>query len=122
METINFGKLQRTKDRSRPEVSKQTGFTSAATHYYEQPIDLHKELMGDQDATYFIRVEGNGHQKFNILDKDVLLVDRSLHPIDGRLCLVAEKGEFSIVRFSNKTMFEDQMHWGVITYIIHRAQ
>lgn len=104
-----------------PGVSQQTGFPSAATHYAEPSIDLHRELVVHQDATFFVRVSGNSFKEFNISDKDVLIIDRSLPATHNILALVVEYGEFQVVRISNQ-LEKDTLLWGVITYIIHRAQ
>lgn len=102
------------------EVSQQTGFPSAATHYAEPPIHLHCELVIHQDATFFVRVMGNSFKEFNIADKDVLIVDRSLPAKIHKLALVVENGEFQVARISNQ-LGEDTILWGIITYIIHRV-
>lgn len=120
MEVIVSGKIDKRKNRHAPEVSQQTGFPSAATHYREASIDLHNELIYNQDATFFIRVDGNFWAEFNIHHNDVLIIDRSFELKPNQLALVVKGGEFSIIRFSQEK-YSEFMLWGVITYIIHKA-
>ncbi|MCM4157166.1 S24 family peptidase [Gramella sp. AN32] len=112
------GKIRRRKDKHAPEVSKQTGFPSAATHYREATIDLHTELIHNQDATFFIRVNGDAWSKFNIYHNNVLIIDRSFRLKEGSLAVIVEEGEFDIIRFSEKQVQPEFLLWGVITYII----
>ncbi|MCB7480675.1 S24 family peptidase [Christiangramia sediminis] len=118
MEKLVSGKIKRSKDRHAPEVSLQTGFPSAATHYHEASIDLHNELVYNQDATFFIRVEGNSWSKFNIRHNDVLIIDRALKLKQNRLALVVQEGEFDVIRFSENQAKSEFLLWGVVSYII----
>ena len=122
MQIFSSGKLSRVKNRHAPEVSRQTGFPSAATHSLEPSIDLNKELINNQDAAFFVRVDGDELVDFNISDKDVLLIDRSLLPKKNDLTLVIIEGEFKVIRFPKEPLETEFVLWGVISYIIHYAR
>ncbi|MEZ4778623.1 MAG: S24 family peptidase [Flavobacteriaceae bacterium] len=120
MQTLSSGKIQKVTHRHAPEVSKQTGYPSAATHYMETPIDLNKELIHNKDATFFVRVEGDEWLKLGIKNGDVLIIDRSFLPKSNQLILVVEEGTFSIRRMPHNKDQEICV-WGVITYVIKRV-
>ena len=122
MEIFSSGKLNKIKNRHVPEVSKQTGFPSPATHYAEPSIDLHKELISNRDATFFVRINGDALSHHNILDKDVLLIDRSLQPKKNDLVLVVIDGEFKVINFPEASLETKFILWGLISYIIHYAR
>lgn len=122
MEIFSSGKLSKVKNRHAPEVSKQTGFPSPATHYAEPSIDLHKELISNRDATFFVRIDGDELSHYHIFNKDVLLIDRSLQPKKNDLVLVVIEGEFKVIDFSEKPLETEFILWGLISYIIHYAR
>lgn len=122
MEIISSGKLKKPTYRHAPEVSKQTGFPSAATHYMENPIDLHEELVIHKDATFYIRVGSNAWSSFNILKGDVLIIDKSLTPSFEDVVLAVQDDDFKVVRMGFDKQQEAFVLWGVITYIIHYAR
>lgn len=122
MEIFTSGKLTKVKSRHEPGISKQTGFTSPATHYLEPTIDLNQELVVNRDATFFVRVDGNAFKEHNIFNEDVLIIDRSLSPNFHSLALVVQDGEFKIVRITFDFSEEELTVWGIITYIIHSAR
>ena len=83
-------------------------------------IDLNAILAKNRDATFYIRVKGNGWKQHLILDQDVLIVDRSASPAPGKLAIVVEEGAFLVQRLPKDANAEYECTlWGVITYIIH---
>lgn len=122
MEIFSSGNLTKIKSRHEPGVSKQTGFASPATHYLEPTIDLNQELITNRDATFYVRIDGNAFKEFNILNKDVLIIDRSLSANFNVLALAIQNGEFVVKRIPIEFSEEEFMVWGIITYIIHYAR
>lgn len=117
--SLDIKKLQRSIADYSGNKSVQTGFPSPATHYREPVIDLNKELTSSQDATFYVRIKGNGWENFNIHNQDVLVIDRSLKPRNNNLLLVIIEGDFDVIRLTkNNSKIE---LWGVITYIIHKV-
>jgi DNA polymerase V len=122
MDIFSHGKLRRVEKKHAFEVSKQVGFPSPATHYLEPSISLDQELIGNGDATFYVRVNDDALVEFNILKNDVLIIDRSLYIKKNTLALVIVDGEFKVIRVLSKEHQHEFMLWGVITYIIHSCK
>ena len=122
MELFSHGKLKRVEKRHTPEVSKQTGFPSPATHYLEPTVNLEQELITNSDATFYVRVANDALSEFTILKNDVLIIDRSFYPKENNLALVIIEGDFKVIRIPAKEYQEAFQLWGVITYIIHSCR
>lgn len=75
------------------------GFPSPAEDYIEAPLDLAKLLVGNAAATFLWRVAGWCMQDAGIHDADILIVDRSLDPVDGDVVVAIVEGEFAVKRF-----------------------
>lgn len=95
----------------------QTGFSSPATHYNEPRIDLNDVLVKNSSATFFVRVENEAFQEFEIHKDDVLIVDKSLAPTSKRLAIVIIEDSFKVIRIDTGSSTEMNI-WGIITYII----
>ena len=120
MEIEELFKIQVPEEVHTAGTSKQTGFPSPATHYLESTIDLNSILTTNRDATFFIRITGNGWKTHHILDKDVLIIDRAAPAKAGKMALVVIDGNFKIERIPNSTAEEFEFTiWGVVTFIIH---
>ena len=119
MEYLETGKIENQAPKHKASVSKQTGFPSPATHYMEPSIDLNKELVVHKDATFYVRVSGDGWSEFSILDRDVLIIDKALSPKAGNLVLIVQQGIFKVIHFPVSNRGTSFTVWGSITYIIH---
>lgn len=114
-----------------------TGFGAAADDYMERGIDLNEELIRNKPATFFMRVSGNSMINASIYEGDIVIVDKSIKPQNGKIVIAVIDGEMLIRRYE-KTLnrlrlipetpklspievneFTDFTIWGVVTYIIH---
>ena len=113
-----------------------TGFGAAADDYAERGIDLNEQLIRNKPATFFMRVTGNSMIGAGITDGDIVIVDRSVSPVNGRIVIAVIDGEMLIRRyvktFNSLTLvpetpklspiavseYSDCKIWGVVTCII----
>ena len=109
--------VEKSKKSYRVARPKQTGFSSPATHYTEPRIDLNDALIENPSATFYVRVIDNSFSEFSIVEKDVLIIDKSLTPKNNQLAVITIDGGFQITKIDLKSKEEIQL-WGVITYII----
>ena len=79
------------------------GFPSPADDYIDQHLDLNEKLIRNKEATFLLVVEGDSMQKVGILDGDILIVDRSITPADGKIVIAALDGELTVKRLSVKS-------------------
>lgn len=116
----------------------RAGFPSPAQDYMELSIDLNKELIKNPSSTFYGRVVGNSMQDENIVEGDILVIDKSLELADGDLAVCFVDGEFTVKRVrlekdaaylvpSNpdyptiKVTEENEfLVWGVVTYTIKK--
>ncbi|MES2430018.1 MAG: translesion error-prone DNA polymerase V autoproteolytic subunit [Bacteroidota bacterium] len=113
-----------------------TGFGAAADDYMERGIDLNEQLIKNKAATFFMRVSGSSMINAGISDGDIVIVDRSIKPVNGKIVIAVIDGEMLIRRYEqsfNKLRLVPETHnlspievsefmdfkiWGVVVYII----
>ena len=96
-------------------------------------LDLHRWLVREPDATYFMRVAGSQMQGAGLEDGDVLVVSRAHRPRQGDLVVVTLHAELCLRRLAKldgrlvlareeqsgtltaDTPAEDVEVWGVVT-------
>ena len=114
-----------------------TGFGAAADDYMERGIDLNEHLVRNKPATYFFKMKGDAMQQAGIFDGDVLIVDRSLKLVNGKIIVAILNGELLVRRYHqnfssaflipdndrykpiNLNEFTDFKMWGVVIHSIH---
>ena len=113
-----------------------TGFGAAADDYAERGIDLNEQLIRNKPATFFMRVNSDAMTGAGISKGDVVIVDRSLEPKNGKILIAVVDGEMLIRKLeihNGKKRLVAMTHrlsalevddarfdcWGVVTYVIH---
>ena len=74
------------------------GFPAPGDDLVEKPLDLNDLLIDNPTATFFVRVAGDSMEGARIFDGDILVVDRSVTPSDGRIVVAAVYGELVVKR------------------------
>lgn len=116
-----------------------TGFGAAADDYMERGIDLNEQLIRNKPATFFMKVSGNSMIDAGIYDGDIVIVDKSIKPVNGKIVIAVIDGEMLIRRYQktlNKLLlipetpklatidvseFSDFKVWGVVVYVIRNV-
>jgi DNA polymerase V len=112
------------------------GFPSAALDFDEIKIDLNRVLIAHPASTFFARVKGDSMRDAGIGDGDLLVIDKGLLPVHGKVAVCFIDGEFTLKRLcieGGKTLLlpanpayppieihpgQDFQVWGIITYSI----
>ncbi len=80
--------------------SVEAGFPSPAEDHIEKTLDINELLIVHPAATFFVRVAGDSMIGASIQDGDILVVDRSKKPVDGKIVIALVNGEYTVKRLS----------------------
>ena len=112
------------------------GFPSPADDHLDISIDLNHEIIKDKDATFFGRVEGDSMTGAGIEHGDLLVINKSLEPREGKIAVCFIDGEFTVKRIKIEkdiiwlvaenqkykpikvTPENDFLIWGIVTNVI----
>ena len=115
------------------------GFPSPADDFKEIRISLDRELVKNQESTFYARVSGDSMIEAGLDDGDLIVIDRSLDPENGKIAVCFVDGEFTVKRIKkekNKVylMPENKKYkpieiqedneliiWGIVEYVIKRV-
>ncbi|MDP2176170.1 MAG: translesion error-prone DNA polymerase V autoproteolytic subunit [Bacteroidota bacterium] len=114
------------------------GFPSPAEEYTELSLDLNQSLIKNPSSTFYARVKGHSMIDAGIKEGDILIIDKSLEPGNGKKAVCYIDGEFTlktIKKEKNKLWLmpanetyqpieikeeNDFTIWGIVTYVIHK--
>ena len=115
------------------------GFPSPADDFKEIRISLDKELVKNKEATFYARVDGDSMVGAGLEDGDLLVIDRSLSPENGKIAICLVDGDFTVKRIKKEKnklylMPENKKYepielkeeneliiWGVVEYVIKKV-
>ena len=115
------------------------GFPSPADDFKEVRISLDKELVKNKEATFYARVSGDSMIGAGLDDGDLLVIDRSLSPENGKIAICFIDGDFTVKRIKKEKgkfylMPENKKYepielaeddelivWGVVEYVIKKV-
>ena len=113
------------------------GFPSPADDYIEKNLDLNEFLIQNPAATFFVRTQGESMLGAGIHPNDILIVDRSLEAVPGKIVICALNSELTVKRLAKTNgiwqlkaenpncadiVIHDELDmviWGVVTNVIH---
>lgn len=114
------------------------GFPSPALDFEDLSIDLNQHLIKNPSATFYGRVNGDSLINAGISDGDLLVIDRSVRPENGKIAVCFIDGDFTAKRIQiSKTEIllipenEDYptitvtkennfLIWGIVTHVIKK--
>ena len=115
------------------------GFPSPADDYLDMDLNLHDYLVQHPYASFCVKAIGDSMVDAGIKSSDVMVIDRALTPKNNDIILAVIDGEFTVKRIKKNddelylmpanenyrpmkiTEDMDFQVWGVVTFIIHKA-
>ncbi|HWR95087.1 MAG TPA: translesion error-prone DNA polymerase V autoproteolytic subunit [Flavobacterium sp.] len=112
------------------------GFPSPALDFVDLSIDLNKHLIKNPSATFYGKVKGDSLINAGIHNGDLLIIDRSLEPTNGKIAVCYIDGEFTAKRIKLEkdvvwliaenenylpikvTKENNLLIWGIVTHVI----
>ena len=112
------------------------GFPSPADDFLDASIDLNREFVKNPSTTFYGRVKGDSMINAGLNNGDLLIIDKSLEPIDNKIAVCFIDGEFTVKRIKIEkdivwlvaenekyqpikvTSDNDFLIWGIVTTVI----
>lgn len=116
-----------------------TGFGKLLDDFPEQAIDINDLLIRNKQATYYMEVNCNSMINAGIEKGNIVVVDRSQKPENGKIVIAIVDGEMLIRRYQrtfNKLYLSPETHklsrieisefcgcaiWGVVVWVLSKV-
>jgi DNA polymerase V len=115
------------------------GFPSPADDFLDAAIDLNKEFVKNPSTTFYGRVRGDSMINAGLNTGDLLIIDKSLEPVENKIAVCFIDGEFTVKRIKIEkdivwlvaenenykpikvTADNDFIIWGIVTTVIKKV-
>ena len=116
----------------------KAGFPSPAADFDGSRISIDQIVVKNATATFYAKANGNSMIGAGIDDGDILVIDKSIEPQEGKNAVCFIDGEFTVKRIKvqensllllpeNKlfepievTQENDFIIWGIVTYVVKK--
>lgn len=115
------------------------GFPSPADDFQEDKISLDQYVVKNKDATFYAKLKGTSMVDAGFDEGDILVVDRSLEPEDGKIAVCFVDGDFTVKKIKVEqecvwliaynesyapikiTEENEFLVWGIVTFVIKKV-
>jgi DNA polymerase V len=116
----------------------KAGFPSPAADFDGSRISIDQIVVKNATATFYAKANGSSMIGAGIDDGDILVIDKSIEPQDGKIAVCFIDGEFTVKRIKvqensllllpENSLFEpievtqenDFIIWGIVTYVVKK--
>lgn len=116
----------------------KAGFPSPAADFDGTSVSIDQIVVKNKTATFYAKANGNSMIGAGIDDGDILVIDKSIEPQDGKIAVCFIDGEFTVKRIKvqensllllpENPLFEpievtqenDFIIWGIVTYVVKK--
>ena len=93
--------------------SRTTGFASPAESYVDKRLDLNELVAVNPLTTFYFRYKGT--DTLGVKNGNVLVIDKSVDPVDGDLVILSDPSCFKIRKFEGQSNV-----WGRVSWILNK--
>ena len=112
------------------------GFPSPAMDFIDLTIDMNRHLIKHPTSTFYGRVKGDSMKDAGIHDGDLLVIDKSIRPMNNKIAVCYIDGDFTVkrIKIENECIWlipenmsykpikvtsdNDFIIWGIVTHVI----